>query len=796
MLLCRRLLPRVHTPIRVYAQQLIGSQIHGKAVSHSRLANVTVHNALPEAVDLASMLHRTSRVEKELLERVACISTWLPPQVPKKSAQTEKMVEALPDPFAAYAELRAQDKTLAASLPLPILVALSEKATKYGLSTIVDGIATDLLDGIITTSSRQLRVATALLSATHHDPPILDKQKIYSLLILLRQSHALSELSSANISALVKCIVDNPSIDPYDAKTMDILLPIFHQSLINQSAPKGAKSMSYRPPGNVFIAFGLIHKLIIFDQDKHALRLFETLTETSHIPVEAFTEVYHTSAKDNNFAFVVRSTLVRACLHWGWYHRALDIVVTAIRTRVSTDMALTELALSTLHLALHNASSNHFKHCTWLIRHLINSSSNVIVPDSMVRLFYDKAMHLQDGPSAEILYKDIQSSRVIRRKKYPLPRGYSLTWLMNHLTIASRNVHLARTLAKQVIDELEPIPVQDRAHFIALTASHGFSSSARTLWERYSVGKDREAVLGNASLMLRMVSVFSKLIYRTKAEIEESISSQDEGSPSTASTLDERQKLLEQLLQFAELVVGSFRMSKGALEETSHYDLSTLARAYITLGRVSEGLDMLKVLLKRYEIPDLYDINIALSAMAELHPKKAVGILKKMVERGIRPDAVTFGTIIHHAILHGEMRLAGYLIGRAKELGCDELSAKTTASLIRASVNADGAPKSILKENLQRAWEIIQSGDVSSVVHTPNTGKYCIFASLRLDDPVMAFKFWETLVKEKTEWEDRKQVFQRRLIADMIQRHCQEGALSRSHGRQMLAQLKERRILL
>jgi hypothetical protein len=101
-----------------------------------------------------------------------------------------------------------------------------------------------------------------------------------------------------------------------------------------------------------------------------------------------------------------------------------------------------------------------------------------------------------------------------------------------------------------------------------------------------------------------------------------------------------------------------------------------------------------------------------------------------------------------------------------------------------------------LKENLQRAWEIIQSGDVSSVVHTPNTGKYCIFASLRLDDPVMAFKFWEALVKEKTEWGDGKQVFQRRLIANMIQRQCQEGALSRSRGREMLAQLKERRVLL
>ncbi|KAG1745857.1 uncharacterized protein EDB91DRAFT_1119076 [Suillus paluster] len=795
MLLCRRLLPRVYTPIRVYAQQVIGSQIHGKALSRSRLANVTVHNALPEAVELAPMLHRKYAIEKELLERVTCISTWLPPRVSKKSPQVEKMVEALPDPFAAYAELRRQDRALAASLPLPILVALSEKATKHGLSTIVDSIAADVLEELITTSNRQLRVATALLSATHRDSPILGKQKIHSLLVILHQLDALSELSTANVSTIVKRIVDNSGIDPYDAKIADILLPIFHQSLRKHSAPKGTKSMSYRPPGDVAIAFGLIHKLIAFDRDRHALHLFQTLTETCHIPVEAFTEVHHMFAKDENFAFVIRSTLVRACLHWGWYHRALDIVATAIRTRVCADVAVTELALSTLHLTLHNASPGHFKHCAWLICHLIKSAGNVVVPDSMVRLFYDKAMQLQDGPSAEVFYRDTQSPTVIRRIKYPLPRGRSLTWLMNHLTITSRNVHLARTLAKQVIDEMEPIPLQDRAHFITLTASHGFATSARTLWERYSVGRDRGVVLGNASLMLRMVGIFSKLIFRTKTKIDEPTPSQDEAAQSTALTLEEQQKQLDHLLQFTERVIADFRMSKGSLEETSHYDLSTLARAYITLGRVSEGLDMLKVLLQRYEIPDIYDINIAISAMAELHPRKAVSIMKKMVERGIRPDAVTFGTIIHHAILHGELRLAGYLIGRAKELGCEELSAKTTASLLRASVNVDGAPKSILKDNLQRAWEIIQSGDISSVVHTPNTGKYCIFASLRLGDPVMAFRFWEMLVKGKTEWGDRKQVFQRRLIADMIQRHCQEGALSRNRGRQMLAQLEERRVL-
>ena len=697
MLLCRRLLPRVHTPIRVYAQQVIGSHIHGKALSRSRPASPTDHNALPEAVDLA------------------------------------------PD--------------------------------------------------------RQARAALAMLSATNYDTSALGKRRIHSLLVLLRRLDALSELSVATVSRLVKYVVNSSDINPCDARIMDILLPLFHQPLQQHFAPRGVKSLTYRPPNDVFIAFGLVHKLISFHRDRDALHLFQTLTETYQIPAEAFTETYHTSPKGENFAFIIRSTLVRACFHWGWYHRALDIVTTTITTQDSTDPAVAELALSTLHLALHNASRNHFKHCTWLMCHLAKPC-NVLIPDGIIRLFYDRAMHVQDGPSAEFFYRYTQFRRTLRRVKYPPPRGRSLTWLMEHLANTSRNVHLARTLAKQVVDEMEPIPLQDRARFITFAASHGFASSARTLWERYSVGRDRNVIVGSASLMLRMVSIFRKLINRTKDEIEEWMTHQDKDAGNiTVSSLDERQKQLDHLTQFVERVVSDFRTCKGPLEETSHFDLSSLARAYITLGRVSDGLDMLKVLLGRYEIPDIYDINIALSAIAEFHPRKAAGIVRKMVERGIRPDAVTFGTIIHHAILHGELRLAGYLIGRAQELGLEGLSAKTTASLIKASVNVEGAPRSILKENLQRAWDIIQSGDFSTAVHKPNTGKYCIFASLRLDDPVMAFRFWESLVKGKTEWGDRKQAFQRRLIANMIQRHCQKGALSRDRSRQMLAVLKERRML-
>ncbi|EGN98443.1 hypothetical protein SERLA73DRAFT_183450 [Serpula lacrymans var. lacrymans S7.3] len=416
-----------------------------------------------------------------------------------------------------------------------------------------------------------------------------------------------------------------------------------------------------------------------------------------------------------------------------------------------------------------------------------------IIPDGMIRLFYERAKRLEKGSIAELLYKHTQLPPVLERVQYPPPRGPTLTWFMDHLTTGSRNMHLARLLAKQVVDGFELIPVQDRASFIILTAAHGFAVQARALWERYAQGRDRDVVVGNAAAMIRVVSLFSDLISRTRKKVDNmEVGKDDEAEGVESLNREYYEQQLDVFSEFAFRVLGEFRQSIEPLEDADHYHLTALARAYFVLGRVSDGFDTFKVILDRKEVPDTHDINVALSAMAEYSPRNAAGMIERMIERGVSPDAVTFGTVLHHSVVHGDMDLVCSLINRAQELDRGELSLKAVAALIRASVKMEDEDKGTLKTNLRRAMGIIRSMKDMEIVCTPNTGKYCIFASLHVDEPVMAFKFWDMLVKAKTEWDDREQSFQRRLIASMIRRHYQAGWLSRDRGMLMLGRLREK----
>ncbi|KAF9241137.1 hypothetical protein BU15DRAFT_45274 [Melanogaster broomeanus] len=423
---------------------------------------------------------------------------------------------------------------------------------------------------------------------------------------------------------------------------------------------------------------------------------------------------------------------------------------------------------------------------------LTDPSHGITIPDRTVRLFYHQACRLRDSESAQLFYSRTQSLQVRATIDYPPPQGRSLTWLMAHLVDQKHDVHLARCLAKQAATRSEPIFPYDRARFIALTASHGFATEARKLWEKYSVGSARDHVIGNAATMMRVVSLFAQRDSRTRAKLEmlKSLRAQGRVDETEYEELERKQTHYS---QFAHHVLRAFHDSIMPMEKADHFSLSALARGYFVLGHMTEGLRCFRTLIRRKEIPDTHDINVALSAMAQRSPRAASEMVDKMSERGLRPDAVTLGTVLHQAVVHGDLELVNELLDRAPELGVKKFSAKTIAALIRTSVTiGDETDKATLEENVQRAWDMIQSTPESSVVHTPNIGKRCLLASLHLDDPVMAFNFWERLVFGKTEWKDREQRFQRCLISDMIRKHCQAGRLDGGRGRAMLLKLGDR----
>ncbi|KIJ62627.1 hypothetical protein HYDPIDRAFT_114283 [Hydnomerulius pinastri MD-312] len=800
MLLCRHIL-RVHTPNLIPAQRLVQRHVRdGTFLSlRPRHVNIATREGMPKVAvqpSIAVSKDQPPDPRADLLESVLRVSRYSVPKEAKRPKLVGKETvgeKAKHGPFEAYTELRAQDPAFPASLPTEVLCRLAEGAVKHGSQAIVDSLTADVLDSSLLLEEQRAPVAAALLCIPCRFTSLLDKRTLLSLLTIIDRQDELSVLPAPAASYIMKRVIDDPLPNSADESLMNFVLPTFLKHVGSLQAPTGTKAMSYRPPDAIFTAYGLVNELVTLHRRREALDLFQTLTETAHVPAETFQQVDVSSPLAQDFAVIIRSTLARACLHWGWHHRGVGLIAAIVKSQNAVKADFGPLALELLHSALETCSPAQFEACGWLMCQLTNDRHRIIIPEETVHLFYRRASRVGDAQSAGSFYSHAQSRQVKTVVDYPAPKGPALIWLMSHFVDQKHNVHLARSLTKQVVDTSVAIPRFDRARFIALAASHGFATEARALWEKYSTGPAGAQVIGNAATMIRMVSLFAQRDSRSRAKLEMLESLRAQGLVEESEPQEHEQQKQSDYSEFAHRVLRAFHDSIKPLEKAGHFDLSALARGYFMLGYIPEGLQPFRILLRRKEIPDTHDINVALSAMARHSPRAASQMVDRMLHQGLRLDAVTFGTVLHQAIVHGDLELVTDVLERARELGLEELSSKTMATLIRTSVAiGEETDDDTLEANVQRAWDMIRSTPESSVVHTPNIGKCCILASLHLDDPVMAFNFWDRLVRGKTEWADREQMFQRRLIGKMIRRHCHAGRLDRDRGRVMLLELGDR----
>jgi hypothetical protein len=247
-------------------------------------------------------------------------------------------------------------------------------------------------------------------------------------------------------------------------------------------------------------------------------------------------------------------------------------------------------------------------------------------------------------------------------------------------------------------------------------------------------------------------------------------------------------------LLFANRVIQDFRHVIGPLEDANHFSLTSLARAFIIVGKYTEGFDALRVLLQRHELPDTHDINVALSALAEYNPAGALDLIQRMYDKKLMPSSVTFGTIVHHAVVQKDAEVVAKAVEMAKSIG-GGVSSKSVVTLIRASVAADeGAPgQGGTPKTLRLALDVMKSLAENELLVNSGTGKYLVYASLRAHDPVAAYKFWKLLVRDKAQWNDSEQSLLRRLIGRMVRKHVNRKWMKDDVGKVMLAQLREER---
>lgn len=789
--------------------------------------------------------------DSELLSTILRVSRYSEPTKTIKELKniegTSVLEESKYSPFQAYTLLRAQDPNLAAYLPVDVLCCIAQGAVKHGCQDIVDSITADVLaerqdntsssntppnsptliadadtdaDAPLEATARdstnsadsnsdstrdtfnlqdRAHVAAALLCVSPRHPRLLAKRTVFALLTLVSSADQITSLPVNAACHAIRVVFDDVQLDTCARNIVVLALPRFLAWLRAWQAPTGAKAVSYRPSETILAAYGVVHRLILLGDKERAFDLFRALAENHHIPPDSFSHVgvdadvgsNAGSTTKHDFSIIIRDVLTRACFHWGWHHLGVELMVAMIETynqgtQTEDGKKLVSGTLGLLHTAIESCTADQFRRCAILMCSLVRDSSDVIIPESTVRLFYNRARLHRDGVSAEMFYRCTQLLQMPLRVQYPSPRGTTFTWLMNYLLEEKHNIHLARSLAKQLVQFPVPIPPQERATLVSMVAKNGFAESARALWQRYAVGKDSGLVVGNAAAMVRVVSLFASLVSRTQEKLEMLRTTNDTEQQNAIVTTEAK---LADMSQFAQTVLLAFHKSKEPLDKAAHRDLNALARGYFLLGRMRQGLLPYRALLRRKEIPDLYDINVALSAISRHSPRMAANLVERMLETGLHPDAVTFGTVMHQALVQGDLELAGTLVKWAHEYGLKALSAKTMAALILASVSDRAESAEALEANLRHVWEIVQGTPRSSVVHTPNIGECCIRASLHVGNVQMAFDFWDELVRWKAEWGDHEQIQLRRSIGRMVEQRVQEGSLVTERGTEMLRAL-------
>lgn len=445
-------------------------------------------------------------------------------------------------------------------------------------------------------------------------------------------------------------------------------------------------------------------------------------------------------------------------------------------------------------------------------------------------------------------FQPIAASGVVTMNTtYPAPHGPPLVWLLEGMLKKSKNVHLCRRLAKDVVDLNIDIPVYDRGQFIRLLASAGFARAGRELWVRYSQ-EETGGVIGHAGAMLRLVSLF----YHLGKDLEVKEAMVDGGphlvssfiSSSAAEELpnedsdngdvemcigEEDAEVLfdaDAAKNFAKEVVDKFRGCKLPLERASRQDLNALARAYFMMDRTEEGFALFQI-IKGARSPDMHDVNVVLSGVAKYNVRLASRMIDRMHERGLVPDEVTLGTVIHLAFLKGDVGLIINLVKRAQERGISDFTARTIGSLIRASVsdvppgsrvesqtvtlwNGRTGPLRLtlggeggleqIKRNLDMAWHLIGRLDTQTFVGTWSLAKFCLDRALWVGDAELAFKFWDRYLSLKTQWSDYGQTQSRKKLYELVDTAQKERKLEGPQATYMLRKLSgtehEPRLLL
>ncbi|KAI0632490.1 hypothetical protein C8Q77DRAFT_928483 [Trametes polyzona] len=706
-----------------------------------------------------------------------------------------------------------------------------------------------------------------LLDALTHKA-LFQKADILALLLCLQRHDQLRFLSTRARVTTARALVSYPP-DELDRELFDILAPLLVERVgrFRASDAQQPDSRSFteptingpRVPRVVWPLYAITVRFALWGDRQNATDLLKTLVEHQMVDTRAIQE---TDLSSPDLVYLTASVLSRTCLRYGWYQRATRLLLSVMGSSQEVSPPLAKLAVDWVGRALSLPRENDVEHAYSVLVTLLRRSHEYAVPNQVLQLFYDTAFEHHLPRFAAKLYAHSRSSQ---HGSYPPPLDTALLKLLLYLESESRNVHLARQLVEQVVDEQTPIPVHARAPFIAATAALGLATHARALWERFAEGRDAQFVVGNGVTMLRIVSLFSRVADLSKAAAERKLArgsgarrenrendssddQEDVDQPTASRTLSQDQDLppsdapsspaaplpppdpdaqepplsdgsdasadanereedrtlrvgfnaltVPELLAreadlraFADRVYDAYYQSKLPLENATHQDLTSLARGASLLGRDSTPLHIFTLMKQRGMELDMHDINLGLTVLARRNYMAGVAYLQRMLDSDLKPDAVSFGTVIHWAAHHGDADMVTSLLTQAREAGVEELTFKTLASLLHQTVVGKISESLAPDARLLYVQKIVDILLDRGIEPPPNVGRDCVVAALGAGDAAQAYHFWRRLLRGKVDARDGVQIRLRGTVASLVRQRLREGVLDPNRGAVMLYDL-------
>ena len=539
------------------------------------------------------------------------------------------------------------------------------------------------------------------------------------------------------------------------------------------------------PSPFVLASFTLLRWLLPLSQEK-SVELYRTLVDTGHVPSTALQDEGDTSG---TLYTLLYGSSIRTCCQRGWTELAAEFLSDYLKTGEGSQTLSTNLILEVVGYLLDSPSEEDLQ---WCCNFIIQLHTIQPVPDEVIHDFYAIAAQLKMSRPAERLYLFTRETRINKSHNYPLPRDRSLVWLAENLVVDGPTRSSFEFLVNDAHEQCQDIsiPVTHQPLYLTLIVKEGFGLIAQSLWEKWSPGINGEAIRGSPTLFVRIIRLTRSMMRKQSARLRSLL----QCKPPDKAEIDMSQQSLNAISSFSKQVVKAFITHHEPLRDADHVVLTSLARAHFVLGNVIDGFDCFRILLRRWEKPDIVDINVGLSALAEYKPRAAAAFLATMLHYDVQPDEFTFSTIIHHAMIQDDLDLCTELAMQMKETLEPNSNFQPFYNMALASVVTrinDTPQRQVVR--LRTVLKVLQSMNYSknSFIAYPEVGQSLIQTCLP-HYPQVAFEFWKLMSKGVLSRTDPIYHDQVEMIRIALRKAWNLGNIEETKMKEMLSELLQK----